>query len=263
MLELLDKGEVSTAHPVPVLFVHGGFHAAWCWDDHFLDYFAGQGFRATAVSLRAHGGSTTEQQLSDCRIVDYVADVRSAVERVGQPPILVGHSMGGFVVQRFLGTTDAPAAVLLGSVPIRGALRTSIRLMRRHPVLVVKNYAGGGSAVDLVREPRMCREQLFSPGTPDDIVQACAARVQDESMRAAGYDMVFGKKPKPAQVRTPVLVLGAEQDGFVHPNDVRATARGYRTRAEFFPGMGHNMMVEPGWQAVADRIISWLGDRLL
>jgi hypothetical protein len=36
MLEVIDKGSCSHAHPVPLLFVHGGWHAAWCWD-HFLD----------------------------------------------------------------------------------------------------------------------------------------------------------------------------------------------------------------------------------
>ncbi|MDT5171382.1 MAG: hypothetical protein QOD02_4727, partial [Mycobacterium sp.] len=28
-----------------------------------------------------------------------------------------------------------------------------------------------------------------------------------------------------------------------------------------FPNMGHNMMLEPGWQAVAERIDGWLTDR--
>ncbi len=43
MLEVIDKGSCSQAHPVPLLFVHGGWHGAWCWDDHFLDFFAGCG----------------------------------------------------------------------------------------------------------------------------------------------------------------------------------------------------------------------------
>jgi hypothetical protein len=40
--------------------------------------------------------------------------------------------------------------------------------------------------------------------------------------------------------------------------EVRATARAYRTDAEFFADMGHNMMLEPGWAAVAERIDAWL-----
>ena len=43
--------------------------------------------------------------------------------------------------------------------------------------------------------------------------------------------------------------------------EVRATARAYGTEPEVFPGLGHNMMLEPGWRAVAERIHSWLGER--
>lgn len=79
MLEMIGKGATTNKHPVPVLFVHGGFHAAWCWDANFLDYFANRGFRAVVVSLRAHGGSTTTQRLESCSISDYIEDVGSAV----------------------------------------------------------------------------------------------------------------------------------------------------------------------------------------
>jgi hypothetical protein len=37
----------------------------------------------------------------------------------------------------------------------------------------------------------------------------------------------------------------------------------YRTVAEFFPPMGHNMMLQDGWAAVASRIDSWLTVRQL
>lgn len=63
MLEVVDKGSCTEAHPVPLLFVHGAWHAAWCWDVHFLDHFADRGYRALAVSLRGHGGSPTTMPL--------------------------------------------------------------------------------------------------------------------------------------------------------------------------------------------------------
>ena len=62
------------------------------------------------------------------------------------------------------------------------------------------------------------------------------------------------------RVTTPILVLGAEYDGFVSVRNVRATARAYRTEPEFF-SMGHNMMLEPGWADVARRIHAWLEGR--
>ena len=64
--------------------------------------------------------------------------------------------------------------------------------------------------------------------------------------------------PKPKRVTTPLLVLGAERDRCVLPRELRATARAYRTDAEIFPRMGHNMMLEPEWAKVAERIHTWL-----
>jgi alpha-beta hydrolase superfamily lysophospholipase len=60
-------------------------------------------------------------------------------------------------------------------------------------------------------------------------------------------------------VTTPLLVLGATDDGANTRNEILATARAYHTEAELFPDIGHNMMFEPGWAAVAERIHSWLG----
>jgi pimeloyl-ACP methyl ester carboxylesterase len=122
MLEVIDKGQSSAAHPTALLFVHGGYHAAWCWDEHFLDYFADNGFRALAVSLRGHGGSTRSKPLGSCSISDYVDDTRSAADRLDSEPVLVGHSMGGFVVQKYLETYRAPATVLMASMPPQGVL---------------------------------------------------------------------------------------------------------------------------------------------
>jgi alpha-beta hydrolase superfamily lysophospholipase len=40
--------------------------------------------------------------------------------------------------------------------------------------------------------------------------------------------------------------------------EIRRTAAVYGTTAEIFPAMGHDMILEPGWRAVAERIDGWL-----
>ena len=107
MLEVIDKGSSTESHPVPVLFVHGTWHAAWCWDEHFLDFFADKGYRAVALSLRGHGASSLSKPLKSCSIADYVDDVDAVVGELGSPPVLIGHSVGGFIVQKYLDGHDA------------------------------------------------------------------------------------------------------------------------------------------------------------
>ncbi|MBN2005038.1 MAG: alpha/beta hydrolase, partial [Anaerolineae bacterium] len=80
---------------------------------------------------------------------------------------------------------------------------------------------------------------------------------QEESFRAY-VDMLGFNLPRPEKIKTPLLVLGAAEDVSISPAEVEATARAYHTRAEFFPAMGHALMLDTGWQAVAQRILDWL-----
>ncbi|WP_416362252.1 alpha/beta hydrolase [Mycobacterium sp.] len=110
-----------SATPLPLLFVHGAWHAAWCWDEHFLSFFAHKGYHALAVSLCGHGNTPAPKPLRSCSIRGYVDDVESVPSSLAARPIVIGHSMGGFVLQKFLESHDAPLRVLLASVPPRGA----------------------------------------------------------------------------------------------------------------------------------------------
>jgi pimeloyl-ACP methyl ester carboxylesterase len=256
MLEVIDRGCVSELHSVPLLFVHGAWHAAWCWDEHFLSFFADRGYRALAVSLRGHGSSPTPKPLRTCSMADYVQDVTLVADNLPSRPVVIGHSMGGLIVQKYLETRDAPAGVLMASVPPRGYLGSSLRWMKRHPWHVTK-MALTGKSLAYVNTPQLARERFFSQHTPESHVLEYATRLQEESARS-GVDGLL-KLPRTRRVTTTLLVLGAQDDGAVTRKEVRATARAYRTEAEFFPEMGHNMMLEAGWAAVAGRINTWLG----
>jgi pimeloyl-ACP methyl ester carboxylesterase len=256
MLEVIDKGRCTDEHTAPLLFVHGGDLAAWCWDEHFLDFFADKRFRAVAVSLRGHGASTLSQALNSCSIADYVDDVRTAVDMLGADPVLIGHSMGCNVVQKYLEKHPAPAAVLMAPSTPRGIRRITLHMVRRHPRIVLRANTSGSTA-DLFNTPALAREYLFCAHTPESIVNSCAARMEPESARAGLDQMV--RYPDARPVTAPLLVLGAADDGSRADGEVSAAARTYQTDAEFFPNMGHMMMLEPGWQAVAERIESWLG----
>jgi pimeloyl-ACP methyl ester carboxylesterase len=264
MLEVIDEGSSSESHPAPLLFVHGGEHAAWCWDEHFLDFFAAKGYRAVALSLRGHGASSNSKPPRACSIADYVEDICSVADQLPQTPVMIGHSLGGFVVQKYLESHAAPAAVLVASAPPQGAaaavLRTAGVLLRkttRHPWLTAKAAMTGRSLPGYNKLERV-RAMFFSAHTPESWVIRYAERLQKEQSGRAALDMVFLNLPKPHRVSTPLLILGAQCDRSVIPQEVHATARAYRTRAEIFSEMGHDMMLEPGWVAVAQRIHTWL-----
>ena len=175
-------------------------------------------------------------------------------------PVVIGHSMGGFIVQKYLESHDAPAGVLMASTPPRGYLGSGLRWIKRHPRDFLK-IAITGNSLAYVNTPRLAREKFFSAHTPDSHVLKYAARLQEESARA-GVDGLLNL-PRPNRVTTTLLIFGARDDGSVTTKEVHATARAYRTEAEIFSNMGHNMMLETGWIAVAERIHTWLGTQRL
>jgi len=103
MVEVINKGSLSESHLAPLLFVQGGQHAAWCWDEHFLDFLAADCYRAIALSLRGHGTSANSNPPPACSIADYVEGVRSVADQLPQAPVVVVHALGGFVVHEISG----------------------------------------------------------------------------------------------------------------------------------------------------------------
>ncbi len=257
MHEVIDKGSCSEAHPTPLLFVHGSWHGAWCWDEHFLDFFADKGYRAVALSLRGHGASPGRERLRWTRLQDYVADVAETAAQLQTQPVLVGHSMGGFVIQKYLEHHSAAGAILVASVPPTGVLRVTLRIARRYPVPFAKVNASLRLA-PLVATPELVRDLFFAASTPDEQINTYQPRLQDEGYRGF-LDMLALDLVKTKRVnRVPMLVLGAEDDYIVSERQIRRTAAVYGAEAEIFPNMGHDMMLEPGWAAVAERIHTWL-----
>jgi pimeloyl-ACP methyl ester carboxylesterase len=233
-----------------ILLVHGAWHGPWCWDA-FAERLAGHGHEVHAVRLRGHDQPPGRIWH---RVHHYVDDVRQAAAAFPEPPVLVGHSLGGLVVQRYLERHPAPGAVLLASVPPTGMLLPAARLAARHPLAWLKvNLLL--SLRPLVSSSALVRELFFTPETPQALVDDTAARLQDESWPAVVDTMVLWAHPR--RVRVPVLVLGAERDRFFTAGEVRRTAAAYRARAEIVPGIGHNMMLDDGWEKVADRVDAW------
>src|SRR5438876_8265167 len=103
--------ERATAGP-PLLFVHGGYCDAWCWEPYFLPWFAARGYPAYALSLRGHGASGGGDSLFVASIDDYLADVERVRATLPSAPVLIGHSMGAAIIERLLDRGDVFAAAL-------------------------------------------------------------------------------------------------------------------------------------------------------
>lgn len=256
MLEVIEKGREAATHSTPLLFVHGALHGAWCWDEYFLDYFAAQGFHALALNLRGHGASSTTTPLRNVSLADFVDDVATVADGLPAVPVVIGHSLGGFVVQKYLESHVAPAAVLFASAPPTGGRGVAFRASRRYPWLNLKSGITAKSLPVYGGTPKRSRSWFFSADMPEALVEQYTRKLQEESSRAAIQTLFH--RPRPDRINTPILVIGAGNDNLLSAKEVRATASTYGVEAHIVPDIAHDMMLESNWRTAADPIVSWL-----
>lgn len=90
----------STPRPA-IVFLHGSYHAAWCWREHFLPFFSAAGYDCYALSMRCQGGSDRAPGLKVAGTIDALAaDIGSFVGALPRPPVLVAHSFAGLICQK-------------------------------------------------------------------------------------------------------------------------------------------------------------------
>jgi len=258
-LEIINREPKLERFNTPLLFVHGTGHAAWCWDEFFLPYLAEKGFNSYAVSLRGHGASEGHEKLKWTSIADYVADVRQIASVLPVTPVVIGHSLGGLVVQKYLEKHPAPAAILVTPSPSEGMLWSGFWISFKHPVLMLK--VGFYQDYSLMfGTPELARKFLFSKDADLEKIAGYVEKFGKESYRA-NLESIFNL-PKTDSIKTDMLVLGAENDVLVSKRAMEKTARDYQAQLNFFPKMGHDLMLERDWQSVADFMIGWLEKKI-
>ena len=248
-----------------ILLVHGAWHGTWCWE-RFAERLAAAGHDVRTARLRGHDGDQYGPKPAGSprriwyRVRDYVQDVTEATSRFPEPPVVVGHSLGGLVVAKYLERGRSGGAVLLAPIPQAGSLGAIIRLASRHPLVIAR----ANLTLRLrpfVTDPTLVRELFFTAETPRPLVEDVWRRLQDESYLAFLDTLMV--RAQPGRIRVPVLIMGAEHDRFFTAAELRRTAAAYGIQAEMVAGIGHDMMLDRGWQQVADRIDTWIRDSVV
>ena len=257
-LEHVVSSPLRRTHDTPILLLHGAWHGAWCWDN-WRRHFSSLGYEVHAFSLPGHGGSSCNKgNLNRYTLEDYVDALANAVSGVSPTPVVVGHSMGGGVLQKYLESHVLPGAVLLATVPASGSLGMLWRMLRRHPVVVLKSMLTC-NMYHWVATEALARDLFLGPAAKADDVSEFQRRLGGETIATMRFIRPYaGLNARP----TPVLVLAAERDAIFTVAEHRATAEKYGARLVVFEGQAHDLMLEPAWANVADTIDGWITHEL-
>ena len=150
------------------LLIHGGFHGAWCWTK-VIPELEKLGHSARAIDLPGRGSDKTPHgEITLDTWAKYVIEQASAEE---QPPVLVGHSLGGLSLTR--ASELAPDAFhsliyLTAMVPPEGEAAVSREDVSHVPYMNIINddqtWTAGGEIVS----------GLYNTCSAEDIAYAAA-----------------------------------------------------------------------------------------
>jgi pimeloyl-ACP methyl ester carboxylesterase len=272
----------STPRP-PLLFVHGSGHAAWCWAEHFLPWFADRGWGAHAVSLRGRGGSGPPPPGAKAggTLASHAADL-AAVIRAGYgqqeggsgalpPPVLIGHSFGGLIAQRCAADPTFPplsGLALAASVPPSGNGPMIARIAKARGLWSSAVLTWDFIAKTYRRDPAAARRLFFSDGMPDAEVERLRSRLADQDGPTPVVDVraLASELPVPPPARpVPGFVLGGGADRIVDVAGLEeaADAIAAGAPATVLPGLAHDLMLDVGWEAAAGALAGWLEAEVL
>lgn len=248
-LEVIERGRSGGSGP-PLLFVHGYWQAAWTWDERVLPALADLGHHCVAVSLTGHGGS--HGKIRGTSISDYVSDVAEVANGLQAPPVVIGHSMGGFTTQHYLAAGHpARAAVLVSPVPRKGAWGATLKVIRRHPWRFLKaNLTLDVGAI--VETEDAAYDLLISRSLEPGEIRPYLERLERASYRT--YIDLLMRRPDLSSVDVPALVIGGADDGFFTEAEWRDTAAALGADLVMLEGVGHQPMWEGGGARLIEEI---------
>jgi pimeloyl-ACP methyl ester carboxylesterase len=245
--------------------IHGANEGAWCFDK-FRPVFESLGWTCHAPDLIGHGARAGDaaRTLVGVGMADYRAELEVFLAKLPPRPVLLGHSMGGVLAQQLAAQGLARALVLVAPAPRAGILPPTEEEKKLDQDLI-----GLGAFWKTVINPDFDLARIYTLNrVPESEQRAVFDRFGPESGRAFFelffwmFDRTKATAVDTVAVTCPVLCLVGADDKIVSPQTARETAKPYRD-ATFWEldGHAHMLVLEPGADQIARRIIDWLGPK--
>ncbi len=249
-----------------IVFVHGMFMTPLCWE-HWIKRYGAKGYRCLAPAwplrdqpIEIQRRNHPDARLGRLKFQDVVDAMTDFVKTLDEKPALIGHSMGGLVVQLLLQRDLAVAGVAIDPAPPMGVFTTAWSFVKA-------NFPAINPFVPVTRPVEMSFEgfQYAFVNTLPPLEQRAAydryvvpelRGVPTQSLTSAGR--VDFRKPRP-----PLLITAGERDHIIPASLNRTNYKRYQPSAGItdlkeFAGRDHFLICEKGWEEVADYSLAWL-----
>jgi pimeloyl-ACP methyl ester carboxylesterase len=262
---------MTTEGRIPLVLIHGAWLSARSWET-FATYFEHRGFAVTTPEWpRKHGDveqlRAEADELAGLGLDEIVDHYDALIRELPEPPVLVGHSFGGLIVELLLDRGLGRAGVALSPAPPKGILTLPFSSLKAaspalaHPskrkgivTLTPEEFTYGFVNTFSEEDAALAYERYAVPETGRIFYEAGFANFALHPATEVHF--------KNAD-RAPLLIVGAEQDHTVPASVARAQYKKYghspaQTDYVEFAGRPHLFVVGEGADEVASAIGSWL-----
>lgn len=245
-----------------IVFIHGMFQNPKSWDN-WVAYFNSKGFNCTAPAWPLHEGEPRALRenppaaLGDLQLTDVLDGVRAGLSG-GNRPVMIGHSVGGLVTQIMLNEGRISAGVAIDSVAPNAMIDLDWGFIKNSTIIA--NPLKGD-------DPVYMDAKTFHAAFANTLSEEESAREFEKTALHDSRNVLRGCMGPHGRVDTdvphgPLLLIGGENDQIIPAHLSEKNFKAYTDKSsvtEFavFP-RGHYIVNEPGWQAVADRVIAFI-----
>ncbi|SDE96222.1 Lysophospholipase, alpha-beta hydrolase superfamily [Blastococcus fimeti] len=256
--------------PDTIVLVHGFWVTPRSWE-HWKARYEAVGYRVLApaypgfeVEVEALNADPTV--IADLTLPQVMAHLESVVGALEKPPILIGHSAGGTLVQLLLDRGYGAVGVVLNSAPTEG-VRVHPLSQLRSTFTAFKNPANRHRAVPLTYEQwHYAFTNTFDEAESRALYERYAIPASGRILWSTVLaDFMPG--PQDAAVdyrnaqRPPLLFISGGEDHIMPPSVQRSNVKHYDaallTEHEEYPGYAHLLPAQEGWEAIADHALAW------
>jgi pimeloyl-ACP methyl ester carboxylesterase len=259
------------ADRTPMMLIHGAWLSSQSWEN-FADYFGKQGFDVSAPEWPRKQGDVARlreeaDEIKGLGLTEIVDHYESEIRALAKPPVLIGHSYGGLIVELLLDRGLGRAGVAMSPAPPKGILVLPFSTLKAAAPALAHPSRWHGIVPLTLEEFTYGFVNTFSPEDAAAAYEKYAVPETGQIFYEAGFANFHLHPPTEVHFknaeRAPLLIVGADKDHTVPASLSKKQYEKYersdaRTDYIEFPGRPHLMMVADGWPEIAAAIESWL-----
>ncbi|RFZ85593.1 alpha/beta hydrolase [Mucilaginibacter terrenus] len=247
-----------------IIFIHGMFQNPRSWDK-WIAFFSAKGYNCLAPAWPLHEGEPSQLRdnpptgLGDLHLQTIADEMERVVTAQPEPPIVIGHSVGGLIAQLLAAKGLVDVAVPICSVAPNAMLAFDWGFIK-NSALITNPFKGNEP---FYTDVESFHSSFCNTMSDEDAKRAFTRTATHDSRNVLRDCMGEAGKIDVDQPHVPLLFIGAEMDQIIPAALCKRNAEAYthtESISEYkeFSNRGHWICGEHGWEEVAGYIASWI-----